>query len=735
MGVLQKAGSRESGLRFSSVLSRELSAGFVSGIAALTNCFAYGALVFSGPLHPFLGQGIAASLTSCAIISLVMAARSQFPTAIVSPVAASSAVLANLMSSLAPAMQQLGADERLALAYAALFVTTVSTGLVLVAFGVYKATRFVRYIPYPVISGFMAATGWLIAAGAVNMGADVSLNAHTISRLQTREDILLLLLFGWTALLWALTSRVKHPLALPVALVGASAAVDFALPLAGINDAQALTHGLYFAVPDPNWPGVPALSGVYLAAPWKQLLSSGDAFGAVIIIGTLQALLTANGLELGGNKEIDLDREMRTVGVANALSAAFGGFIAQIAVSTTAMNRAAGGKTRLTGLVVALLAIVSIFGGARVLEYVPRFILAGALLLQGLRLLQQWIGESLRSMPRPEWLLVIGMVILTAWFGFIPAEIAGLLAACVVFVVNVSRIQTVRAVSGLLGSTVVRTEEEMRYLAEHGQRVRVFDLRGYIFFGSAYRVRQRVEVEISEHSPALVIFDFSKVIGIDSSAASALVGVARLLEEHSVEAIIVGMSGASQKTLKNAGALRSSVRHVSDIDEALEEGERIILAGLQQTAGPAPTFSCWLNGLLGPGNSWEVLRDCLIRREIQKGEFLCRQHETSDDLYLIESGRLSAMVDRVGSSPMRVRAFGARTMVGEVAFILKVPRSAGLRADEHSVVWELPRSALDKLLKGNPELVMRLFEQMLRVQVERLSFATQRIAALRVSHE
>jgi hypothetical protein len=46
-------------------LPRELSAGFVAGLSALTNCFAFGALIFSGLLHPFLSQGIAASLLTC----------------------------------------------------------------------------------------------------------------------------------------------------------------------------------------------------------------------------------------------------------------------------------------------------------------------------------------------------------------------------------------------------------------------------------------------------------------------------------------------------------------------------------------------------------------------------------------------------------------------------------------------------------------------------------------------
>ena len=85
-------------------LSREFSAGLLAALSALTNCFAFGALIFSGPLHTFLSQGIAASLMTCGTAAFVIALTSRFRTAIACPTAGISALLAVLMAALAPAM-------------------------------------------------------------------------------------------------------------------------------------------------------------------------------------------------------------------------------------------------------------------------------------------------------------------------------------------------------------------------------------------------------------------------------------------------------------------------------------------------------------------------------------------------------------------------------------------------------------------------------------------------------
>lgn len=715
-------------------LGRELGAGFVAALPALTNCFAYGALIFSGPLRPFLAEGVAAALMTCAAAALVVALTSRFRTAIASPSASTSALLAVLMASAAPAMEGLPPSQRLALAYAVLFVATAAASAALLLVGFIRAGKLFRFVPYPVIAGFMGATGWLMVADAIKMVTEVPIELRSLPDFaQPREGVLLAILLAWTALLWVVTKKIKHLLALPAALVLAALATGLVLPILGISGKEAHAQGILFYVGNTGWPGIPVLSGAYFHVDWKALLPMGGAIGALTLIAVLQPLFLASGLEISTRTEVDLDRELRNMGWANLASAVLGGFVGQVSLSATTANRSAGGTSRLTGIVVSLIALFSLFGVGAVLEFIPSFVLGGVLLMQGLRLLQEWAVTSYRALPRLEWVLVIAIIVITAWFGFVPAEFSGLLAACVLFALSVSRVDIVRAVTGLdaRASSVVRSEEETRLLAEHGSRAQVMELRGFVFFGSAYHLRGKVKAILADHQPLVLIFDFGRVIGVDSSAVSAMVGISRLLADKGVQQLVTGLSPAAMQVLRESGGLDKTVVISADIDEALERGEEAVLAACASRAAVNPPFFDWLASMLGSAEFAATLQRHLVKAKHDRGSYLCRHGDPTDDLYLIEQGQLCAIVEQGVSAPTRVRVFGPHTLVGEIAFVLGVPRTASLRVEEDAIVWSLDRRAFGELLKSDASLVLALLQDVLRVQAERLAFATRQIAALR----
>jgi sulfate permease, SulP family len=324
--------------------------------------------------------------------------------------------------------------------------------------------------------------------------------------------------------------------------------------------------------------------------------------------------------------------------------------------------------------------------------------------------------------------------VMTAWSGFVEAELVGLLAACVLFALNVSRADVVRSISGLeaRASLLVRPEAEMRALAAHGAQVQVVELRGYVFFGSAYGVRERVKALVRDRRPMMLIFDFSRVLGIDSSAATALNGIVRWLREQGVQQRLVGLSPSAMQTLGGASGFSKDVV-VADVNEALEQAESAVLAVHAVHRPSDATFADWLADMLGSTAFADTLQRKLTKKSYARGSYLCRQGDPTDDLYLIEKGRVSAVVERGLGAPMRVRVFGPHTVVGEIAFVLRVPRTASLRVDEDAVIWSLDRRAFDELTKIETHLTLALLQHALRIQAERLSFATRQIAALQSS--
>jgi anti-anti-sigma factor len=125
------------------------------------------------------------------------------------------------------------------------------------------------------------------------------------------------------------------------------------------------------------------------------------------------------------------------------------------------------------------------------------------------------------------------------------------------------------------------------------------ELRGFVFFGSAHELRETVKTLLAEHKLLMLIFDFGKVVGIDSSAATAMVGISRLLRDKNVQQCIVGLSPAVIQVVRESGGFDTDVVVLADIDEALEQGEEIVLVPMHPDRRQILLFS------IGCPHYWE----------------------------------------------------------------------------------------------------------------------------------
>src|SRR3954469_24078423 len=141
---------------------RDASAGAICWILSAAYCLSFAALIFTGPLAPFLATGVAVTFLSAAVGASIVAWRSSFPFAIGGPDNATSAVVAALVAGL---MANGAAGHPLGAALILMALVTTATGLLLSGLGLSHAGRAVRFVPYPVIGGFMGATGVVMILG------------------------------------------------------------------------------------------------------------------------------------------------------------------------------------------------------------------------------------------------------------------------------------------------------------------------------------------------------------------------------------------------------------------------------------------------------------------------------------------------------------------------------------------------------------------------------------------
>jgi sulfate permease, SulP family len=163
---------------------QDLSAGATCSILSIAYSLSYATLVFSGPLSPWLGYGVAVTFLSTAIAALVIGLRSSLPFAIAGPDSSTSAVMAAFVAAFVGQMVAEDATEHLLeRAIIVMAFSTAATGAVLLALGVTRAGRAIRFVPFPVIGGFLGATGWLIVMGATQVTTGVSVTASTVATL------------------------------------------------------------------------------------------------------------------------------------------------------------------------------------------------------------------------------------------------------------------------------------------------------------------------------------------------------------------------------------------------------------------------------------------------------------------------------------------------------------------------------------------------------------------------
>jgi SulP family sulfate permease len=712
---------------------RNVGGGLIASLLLLASAFSNGALIFTGTLQPFLGQGVAAALITTAVTTIFIALTSNFPSALAGPIGNTSALLAAVMITLAPVMSAMPPAQALALALAGLGSAALLTGLALFLLGWRRLGKMVRFVPYPVVAGFLAATGWLIMSGAIRMATGVSLSRSTLGSFAEPHAVLLLgLTVLWAAALWLLTRRSKNPLTVPLALVAAILLTHGVVSLFHLSEDTVRQSGLMFSAPADSHPVIPLITGGYFRADWAALLPVVGDLVSVAIMAVLGVLLNSTVLELSTGIDADIDRELRMQGLANIASAAAGGFVGTVHVTGTLTNRAAGGTGRLSGVMVGLVALAVLIVGGQVVGYVPRFVLGGLLVQLGARFIWDWGVLSRRSLPLRDWLVVLAIVLIAAERGFLEALLFGVLAGCVIFAVDVSRIRVIRHQFGLdeRTSLVIRSSEESALLAEHGAQVQILELSGNLFFGSAYSVQERVTRLVAENKPAEVIFDFSAVSAIDSSAGACFAKIRDVLRKNGARQVMAGLSPEVARILSASSGLDDRGSHHDHLDRALEEAEETLLAAHAASCGSRRSLGAWLEEVLGSRKFAEELCVRLTPAPRDAESYLCRQGDPTDSLIFVERGPVTVILERPGLSPLRVRVFGAHTLVGEIGFFLDVPRSASLLAAPDAVAWVLYRDAFEDLKKTRPEHLSSLFIYIIRLQSERLTFANRQIVAL-----
>ena len=715
----------------------EIQAGSLTVINLSPIDVGYGLLMVSAFGMAFAGQGIAAALLAVVVANLVPTAFRRVGQLFSGPRPAQTLLIAELLRQL----MQAGETDSFAMALFYVALCTSLAGLLQWSYGTLRLGGVLKYLPVPVIAGYLNAVALLILWPAFLLllgfqkGATLQDVGQNLS-LQTGWNVLFAAIL-LSAMAWVVIRKIKKIHWSVIGLFGGTAL--YSLLAFGMNfrvgttlpDFGNLLNGWVF----PVWPT--RLNTVQ--AGWQCLWLVFPFALAISVLNAIEALVASARAEELSEERNDSNQVLKALGVANLIGGALGALPSAPSVSRVGIAWELDGRHRLSLWVSALTGAGLIALGGHFLKWVPYTVVGALMAFLAWSMVDQWSHRLIKMFRQRKKLerslrrqvsanaMVMLLVIAVALSGhLIAAMFTGALLAMFLFVRDYSRSVIGRSFSGAhRHSLVMRTEPESNYLDLHGHEIQVLELNAPIVFGSADRLLDH----LASLRPDVrhLILDFQRVREIDDKGAAAIIRLARRLAAQGIALHLAhlrgdGPRGSTLHAADQAGVLQAEHWH-EDTDRALEYVESSML----HSAHFEKTGSMNLRVLnITEGMSeieMGVLHQHLGRECFGAGQTVFLRGEVGEQLYILDSGQVEIQLSMNGGDQerRRIAAFTAGVVFGEMAMFGGGLRSADAIATAESAVWTLSSSDLLVLQSTHPAVAGKLMCNIARQLAVRLA--------------
>ena len=718
----------------SAKLRGDLAGAMIAAVITISESVPLGLMTFASLGAAFAGMGVIAGLYGAVAAGLVAALLGGAPRMISGPRASVAVVMASMVASIAAAPQLAqhgGPATAVALALFGLFLA----GMIEATFGAARLGRVIKFIPYPVIAGFMNGVAILLLLSQLRGFLGLS------------EE------FAWSQ--WKDLGHHVSPWGIAVATVTmfiilAAPLVSRRIPalLSGLLSGLLLHYVLGQVVATESLgptigaipPAVPSFAmihlGTLLGDPWtlERLLEILPAVGILAIIASIDSLMGAAALDSMTAGRHNSDRELIAQGLSNMASAVVGGLASSGAVGRSAASLKAGAQGRRSGVISAAAVLIATLAAGPWLGYLPRSVLAAVLTVVALGMMDTWSREMVsrlrlagpfRRTIIANLIIVVAVAGVTVMVNLITAVIAGVMIAMVMFVRDMSKPIVRRHYDGSARRSLkVRERGESEHLAARTQEIVVVELDGPLFFGTADTLFS--EVERISTSARIVILDCGRLADMDATGVRLLLQLFQRMIAHGKTMLISHMT-KDDLNGRFLGVIAgdqifSVCRLFTDTDAALEWAEDNLLgaAGFD----PAGVREIDLHEFGIALGFDDIERDHLAaltrRHELPAGTVLFREGDEGDAFFMLAKGTVTIRLASGRRAPIRLANLIPGVVFGEMAMLEGQQRSADAIADGDIVVYKMTNADFQTVLTGNPALAAKLVGNIAREIAARL---------------
>lgn len=412
--------------------------------------------------------------------------------------------------------------------------TFVLAGLFMVLMGLSRIGQYIRYMPYPVVSGFMSGIGCIIiimqifpffGMSSPSNIVDVFVSLDSIaSGINLQAVMISVATIATIYVVPRITTKVPAALVALIILTILTTLLELHVPIIGdIPNGFPEVHLDTLLSMDWHHPMVIIIPALTLAS-----------------LGAIDSLLTSVVADNMTKTHHNSNQELIGQGIGNMFAGLIGGLPGAGATMRTVVNINAGGKTKRSGMIHSLTLVIILLGVSQYAMLIPLPVLAGILITVGIGIIDYKGIKHITKVPRADAVVMIIVLTLTIFVDLLQAVAVGLVMAALLFMKQMGDIAESKAISASLddfNDNFLQDDEKMISETLKGQiYIQHFD--GPIFFGFTAHFRKMMQVlpDIS-----VVIFRMPNVPSIDQSGMYAIEDAILQLQEKNITVIITGI--------------------------------------------------------------------------------------------------------------------------------------------------------------------------------------------------
>lgn len=716
--------------------------GLAAMLVALPSSIAFGVVVLTAASPQLASAGAMTGVIGAAVLGILAPLIGRNGGLISAPCAPAAAVMSGLAAELAH-RGGLPAGRVLIL----LALTALLSAALQIVYGLLRAGRFIKFIPYQVVTGYMSGVAVIIAVTQIPKLLGVTGAESTFLAIVSIQE------WKWPGVVVGVVTIAAMALAprltrkVPGAIIGLGAGIatygilSLLQPALRQIDGNPLIIGRLDAA-GSIFAGISDRAAALGSLGFTDLaLLAGPALTLSILL-SIDTLKTGVVLDALTSSRHDSNRELVAQGVANLGSFFAGGMPGAGTMGPTLVNVSSGGRTSWSGVIEGALVLLGFLLLGTYMAWVPIAALAGVLLIIAWRMFDFKMFRLLQlPSTRLDFVIIAAVVIVAQTAGLIEASVVGVCLAILLFIRNQIRGSVILRKLDLadIRSKRRRPPEEMAILERHGQEALLVQLKDDLFFGTTDQLFSDLETDLG--SRRMILFDFRRVQSMDYTAAQLFHQMQQRLRERGGFLLFSGMPSSLpqrldiQRYMEHLGLLDSSggIRIFDTRNSALEWMEEQILTAAGWSPGESkPPLS--LDDLTVfrrvERSTLGVIESVARKLHVPAGARVFSAGDSGDEMFFVRSGRIDILLPLEGGKRHHLATFCRGEFFGEMAFLDRGLRSADAQAAKDSELFVVSRQSFDELSRQHPEAAAGVFEQLARAIAQRLRITDAEVSAL-----